>query len=70
MPRSRLRFAASINEASFHAARCCEHRGDRGLHSGAKSCGRAARYTVDDASEELIILSVKHPAQWREHEDA
>jgi len=27
-------------------------------------------YTVDDAAEEIIILSVKHPAQRREHEDA
>jgi plasmid stabilization system protein ParE len=27
-------------------------------------------YTVDNAAEEIIILNVKHPAQWREHEDA
>jgi len=27
-------------------------------------------YTVDDAAEEIIILSIKHPAQRREHEDA
>jgi len=27
-------------------------------------------YAVDDAKEEIIILSVKHPAQRREHEDA
>ena len=27
-------------------------------------------YTVDDAVEEIIILNVKHPAQFREHENA
>ena len=27
-------------------------------------------YTVDDVAEEIVILSVKHPAQRREHEDA
>jgi plasmid stabilization system protein ParE len=27
-------------------------------------------YLVDDAAEEIIILSVKHPAQSREHDDA
>jgi toxin ParE1/3/4 len=27
-------------------------------------------YTVDDAAEEIIILSVKHSAQRREHDDA
>ena len=27
-------------------------------------------YTVDDATEEIIILNVKHSAQRREHEDA
>jgi plasmid stabilization system protein ParE len=27
-------------------------------------------YTVDDVSEEIVILNVKHPAQFREHEDA
>jgi|SRR5579871_3557394 len=27
-------------------------------------------YTVDDAAEEIIILTVKHPAQRREHQDA
>ena len=26
-------------------------------------------YTVDEAADEIVILSVKHPAQWREHED-
>jgi toxin ParE1/3/4 len=27
-------------------------------------------YTVDEAAEEIVILSVKHPARRREHEDA
>lgn len=27
-------------------------------------------YTVDYASEEIVILNVKHPAQRREYEDA
>jgi plasmid stabilization system protein ParE len=27
-------------------------------------------YTVDDAAGEIIILSVKHSAQKRDHEDA
>ena len=27
-------------------------------------------YTVDDAAEEIIVLSVTHAAQRREHEDA
>ena len=27
-------------------------------------------YVVDDVAEEIIILSIKHPAQRREHEDA
>jgi toxin ParE1/3/4 len=27
-------------------------------------------YTVDDAAEEIVILSIKHSAQRREHEDA
>ena len=27
-------------------------------------------YTVDEKAEEIIILSVKHPAQKREHSDA
>ena len=27
-------------------------------------------YLVDDLAEEIIILSVKHPAQRRDHEDA
>jgi plasmid stabilization system protein ParE len=27
-------------------------------------------YTVDDAANEIVILSVKHPAQEREHDDA
>ena len=27
-------------------------------------------YTVDEAAEEIVILSVKHSAQRREHEDA
>jgi toxin ParE1/3/4 len=27
-------------------------------------------YTVDDAADEIIVLSVKHSAQRREHDDA
>ncbi len=27
-------------------------------------------YTVDDGAEEIIILSIQHPAQEREHSDA
>jgi toxin ParE1/3/4 len=27
-------------------------------------------YTVDEATDEIVILSVKHPARRREHEDA
>ena len=27
-------------------------------------------YTMDEAADEIVILSVKHPAQEREHEDA
>jgi toxin ParE1/3/4 len=27
-------------------------------------------YTVDEATEEIVILDVKHPASRREHEDA
>jgi toxin ParE1/3/4 len=27
-------------------------------------------YTIDEAAEEIVILSVKHPARRREHEDA
>jgi plasmid stabilization system protein ParE len=27
-------------------------------------------YTMDDATDEVVILNVKHPAQRREHEDA
>ncbi|UFZ08373.1 type II toxin-antitoxin system RelE/ParE family toxin [Bradyrhizobium ontarionense] len=27
-------------------------------------------YTVDDGANEIVILSVKHPAQQREHDDA
>jgi toxin ParE1/3/4 len=27
-------------------------------------------YTVEDSTEEIIVLNVKHPAQRREHEDA
>jgi toxin ParE1/3/4 len=27
-------------------------------------------YTIDEAAEEIVILSIKHPARWREHEDA
>jgi plasmid stabilization system protein ParE len=27
-------------------------------------------YTVDSVAEEIIVLSVKHPAQKREHDDA
>jgi toxin ParE1/3/4 len=27
-------------------------------------------YTVDEAAEEIVVLSVKHPARRREHEDA
>jgi plasmid stabilization system protein ParE len=27
-------------------------------------------YKVDAAAEEIVILSVRHPAQRREHEDA
>ncbi len=27
-------------------------------------------YTVDEATEEIVILNVKHPARRREHEDA
>jgi toxin ParE1/3/4 len=26
-------------------------------------------YTIDEAAEEIVILSVKHPAQRREHSD-
>ena len=26
-------------------------------------------YTVDEAAEEVVILSIKHPARRREHED-
>jgi plasmid stabilization system protein ParE len=32
--------------------------------------GYLVYYTVDDAAGEVIILSVKHPAQRREHADA
>jgi plasmid stabilization system protein ParE len=27
-------------------------------------------YVVDEVAEEIVILNVKHPAQFREHEDA
>jgi toxin ParE1/3/4 len=27
-------------------------------------------YTVDEATEEIVILNIKHPARRREHEDA
>jgi toxin ParE1/3/4 len=27
-------------------------------------------YTIDDTAEEIIILTIQHPAQEREHEDA
>jgi toxin ParE1/3/4 len=27
-------------------------------------------YTVDEASEEIVILTIQHPAREREHEDA
>jgi toxin ParE1/3/4 len=27
-------------------------------------------YTIDQANDEIVILSVKHPARRREHEDA
>jgi toxin ParE1/3/4 len=32
--------------------------------------GYLVYYTVDDSAEEIIILSIKHAAQRREHEDA
>jgi len=32
--------------------------------------GYLVYYTIDDSAEEIIILSVKHAAQRREHEDA
>jgi toxin ParE1/3/4 len=35
-----------------------------------RKCAYLVYYTVDDAAEEIIILNVKHPAQFREHEDA
>jgi plasmid stabilization system protein ParE len=27
-------------------------------------------YTIDDAADEIVILSIQHPAQEREHSDA
>jgi toxin ParE1/3/4 len=27
-------------------------------------------YTVDEAAEEIVILTIQHPAREREHEDA
>jgi hypothetical protein len=27
-------------------------------------------YTIDESTDEIVILSVKHPAQKREHSDA
>jgi plasmid stabilization system protein ParE len=27
-------------------------------------------YTIDDASEEIVILAIRHPARGREHTDA
>lgn len=27
-------------------------------------------YTIDETAEEIVILSIKHPARRREHEDA
>ncbi len=27
-------------------------------------------YTLDEAAEEIVILSIRHPARQREHEDA
>jgi len=32
--------------------------------------GYLVYYTVDDAAEEIVILSIKHPARRREQEDA
>ena len=32
-----------------------------------RQCAYLVYYTVDDAAEEIIILSVKHPAQRRQH---
>jgi hypothetical protein len=27
-------------------------------------------YTVDETAEEIVVLDVKHPAQFRPHDDA
>jgi hypothetical protein len=30
----------------------------------------ALRYTADEATEEIVIISIQHPAREREHADA
>lgn len=108
MPTSKPRLAASINEASVHAAcleniaviahyvrernpaasqrvRAAIYKGLQDLvlfpHIGRLQQTKGVRklvthkyrylvyYTVDEAAGEIIILSVKHPAQRREHEE-
>jgi plasmid stabilization system protein ParE len=108
-PKSRLRFAASIDEASLHAARNRRSRSNSWLHSSSQPNWRAAcsrgdqdslrhlvlfpkigrrqategvrklvtrkyaylvYYTIDDAAEEIVILTIQHPARERAFEDA
>jgi toxin ParE1/3/4 len=35
-----------------------------------QKCPYLVYYTVDEAGEEIIILTIQHPAREREHEDA
>jgi plasmid stabilization system protein ParE len=35
-----------------------------------RKCAYLIYYMIDDAADEIVILSVKHPAQEREHGDA
>ena len=53
----------------------CFHRSAE--HRPLKACKLVTRkypylvyYTVDEASQEIIILTVQHPAREREHDDA
>ena len=65
-----LRSIRACNTSSFfpHVGRLQQTEGVRKFVT--RRYAYLIYYTVDDAADEIIVLSVKHSAQRREHDDA